>query len=136
MNTITYAKGYKYQLVKDFSVTVNIQGELVDSDYIKLTTEGKLTIKKGYAWDGPSGPTIDTKNSMRGALIHDGLYQSMRDYGLDRAKYKGVADSEFKKACLEDGMSWLYATYMYYGVKLFGAKSTKPEGDYPIKTAP
>jgi hypothetical protein len=136
MNTVTYAEGYKYQLVKDYDVAVDIIGETIDSDYIKLTADGMLTVKKGYAWDGPSGPTIDTKDSMRGALIHDALYQSMRDHGLDRSKYKAVADTEFRKACEEDGMSWLRAFYFYYGVKLFGSKSTKPEGDYPIKTAP
>jgi hypothetical protein len=133
---ITYSEGYKYQLVRDYSVVVNILNETVDSEYIKLYPDGQLIIKKGYAWDGPSGPTIDTRDSMRGALIHDALYQCMRDYGLDRSKYKNVADTEFRKACVEDGMSWFRAGYMYYGVKVFGAKSTKPEGDYPIKTAP
>ena len=133
---ITYAEGYKYQLVRDYSVVVNIANETVNSEYIKLYPDGQLVIKKGYAWDGPSGPTVDTKDSMRGALIHDALYQCMRDYGLDRDKYKDVADTEFRKACQEDGMSWIRAGYMYYGVKLFGSKSTKPEGDYPIKTAP
>ena len=134
--TITYSEGYKYQLVRDYSVIIDIVNETVDSEYIKLRPDGQLIIKKGYAWDGPSGPTIDTKDSMRGALIHDALYQCMRDYGLDRDKYKDVADTEFRKACVEDGMSWLRASYMYYGVKVFGAKSTKPEGNYPIKTAP
>jgi hypothetical protein len=133
---ITYAEGYKYQLVRDYSVVVDIANETVNSEYIKLYPDGQLVIKQGYAWDGPSGPTIDTKDSMRGALIHDALYQCMRDYGLDRDKYKDVADNEFRKACVEDGMSWFRAFYFYYGVKLFGAKSTKPEGDYPIKTAP
>lgn len=133
---ITYAEGYKYQLVRDYSVMVDIANEIINSEYIKLYPDGQLIIKQGYAWDGPSGPTIDTKDSMRGALIHDALYQCMRDYGLDRDKYKDVADTEFRKACVEDGMSKFRAGYMYYGVKLFGAKSTKPEGDYPIKTAP
>jgi hypothetical protein len=133
---ITYAEGYKYQLVRDYTVVVDIANEIINSEYIKLYPDGQLVIKQGYAWDGPSGPTIDTKDSMRGALIHDALYQCMRDYGLDRDKYKDVADNEFRKACVEDGMSWFRAFYFYYGVKLFGAKSTKPEGDYPIKTAP
>ena len=133
---ITYAEGYKYQLVRDYSVMVDIANETINSEYIKLYPDGQLIIKTGYAWDGPSGPTIDTRDSMRGALIHDALYQCMRDYGLDRDKYKDVADTEFRKACIEDGMSGFRAGYMYYGVKLFGAKSTKPEGDYPIKTAP
>jgi hypothetical protein len=133
---ITYSEGYKYQLEKDYSISVAIQGERVDSQFITLDEQGTLTIKRGYAWDGPSGPTIDTLDSMRGALVHDALYQSMRDYGLDRVRYKSVADDTFRRCCREDGMSWFRAFYFYWGVKLFGAKSTKPEGDYPIKTAP
>jgi hypothetical protein len=133
---ITYSEGYKYQLEKDYSIEVAIKGERVDSTFISLDEQGTLTIRKGYAWDGPSGPTIDTPDSMRGALVHDALYQSMRDYGLDRVKYKNVADDTFRQCCREDGMSWLRAFYFYWGVKLFGSKSTKPEGDYPIKTAP
>ena len=133
---ITYSEGYKYQLEKDYSISVAIQGERVDSQFITLDEQGTLTIRKGYSWDGPSGPTIDTLDSMRGALVHDALYQSMRDYGLDRVKYKSVADDTFRRCCREDGMLWVRAFYFYWGVKLFGAKSTKPEGDYPIKTAP
>ena len=136
MKVITYSEGYKYQLVKDYIAFVDILSETIDSDYLKLNALGELTIKKGYAWDGPSGPTVDTPDSMRGALVHDALYQLMRDYTLDPAKYKAIADNEFRKICLQDGMSWLRAFYFYYGVKLFGAKSTKPEGDYPVKTAP
>jgi hypothetical protein len=133
---IKYSPGYKYQLEQDYTVVVDIKGEKVDSEYIKLSEDGTLFIKEGYAWDGPSGPTIDTLDSMRGSLIHDVLYQSMRDYGLDRLKYKSIADNEFRKACLEDGMSKFRAFYFYWGVRLFGAKSTSPEGDYPVVIAP
>jgi len=133
---ITYSEGYKYQLVKDYTVKVDIIGETVDSDYIDLKADGTLTVYHGYAWDGPSGPTIDTQDFMRGAMVHDALYQCMRDYGLDREKYRSVADATMRKLCLEDGMSSFRAWYTYHAVRLFGDKSAKPEGDYPIKTAP
>jgi hypothetical protein len=38
---------------------------------------------KGYAWNGPSGPTLDTRNFMRGSLVHDALYQLMREGRMD-----------------------------------------------------
>ena len=41
-----------------------------------------MIVEKDYAWDGPSGPTIDTSNSMRASLVHDVLYQAMREEGL------------------------------------------------------
>ena len=136
MSYIKYSPGYKYQLRENYTVTVEIKGENVDSDFIELSREGTLVIKKGYAWDGPSGPTIDTLDSMRGSLIHDALYQCMRVYGLDRVKYKIIADNIFKKVCLEDGMSWFRTFYFYWGVRLFGTNSTEQSGDYPVVIAP
>jgi hypothetical protein len=80
MSPIRYRSGYKYQLVDASSVEVNIRpAAQIDTDYIALTADGLLTVKKSYAWDGPSGPTIDTKNFMRGSLVHDALYQ-LADY--------------------------------------------------------
>ena len=136
MNYITYSEGYKYQLEKDYTVKVDILGETVDTDYIDLKPDGTLIIYDGYCWDGPSGPTMDTKDFMRGALVHDALYQSMRAGKLDANKYRKVADATMRKLCREDGMSWFRAWYTYHAVRLFGSKSADPAGDYPIKTAP
>ena len=73
---IKYRSGYKYQLVEEYQVRVSLIPENdIKTDFIELSTEGMLIIKKGYAWDGPSGPTIDTPNFMRGSLVHDALYQ-------------------------------------------------------------
>ena len=33
----------------------------------------KIVIKEGYAWDGASGPTVDTYDSLQPSLIHDCL---------------------------------------------------------------
>lgn len=136
MNHITYSEGYKYQLEKDYTVTVDILGETVDTNYIDLKSDGTLIIYQGYCWDGPSGPTVDTKDFMRGALVHDALYQCMRMGTLDAKKYRKTADDMMKKFCLEDGMSWFRAQYTYYAVRAFGNKSADPAGSYPIKTAP
>ena len=72
----------------------------------------------GYAWDGPSGPTFDTPNFMRGSLIHDALYQLMRN-GLLREDFREDADKEIKKACLEDGMTRFRAAYVYWSLRRF-----------------
>jgi len=136
MDYITYSEGYKYQLEKDYTVKLDILNESVDTDYIDLTTDGMLTIYKGYSWDGPSGPTMDTKDFMRGALVHDALYQCMRMGKLDANIYRKVADDTMRKLCREDGMGWFRAYYTYQAVRLFGSKSADPAGSYPIKTAP
>ena len=68
--SISYRSGYKYQLTEGYSVDVDVKPDQdIDSEYIRLSTIGLLTIKTGYAWDGPSGPTIDTPSFMRGALV-------------------------------------------------------------------
>ena len=54
---------YKYSLAEDFPLQLELRPETeIVTPFIVLTTDGLLTINKGYAWDGPSGPTIDTKS--------------------------------------------------------------------------
>ncbi len=134
-NKITYSEGYKYQLEKDFVINIGLIGFYFNTPFIDLDSDGRLLIKKGYAWDGPSGPALDTKDFMRGALVHDALYQLMRDHGLDR-KHRSTADSIMKDLCLTDGMSKVRAYYTYLGVRLFGGPSSKTSGGYKIQTAP
>ncbi len=40
--------------------------------------DGVLTIRSGYAWDGPGGPAMDTPAAMYGSLSHDALYHHSR----------------------------------------------------------
>lgn len=122
MLKIYYKKGYKYQLAEDYRVRIDIVPgtDIVSgSGYIELTIDGRLNIKKGYAWDGPSGPTVDTKNFMRGALVHDALYQLMREGKLNRG-YKDKADVELHRACREDGMSRIRAWYVLKSMRFTG----------------
>jgi methyl coenzyme M reductase gamma subunit len=68
-------KRYKYQLMEPYELPIGIRGYTIDTHYLKLSEDGDLTISNGYAWDGPSGPTIDTKDFIRRSLVHDALYQ-------------------------------------------------------------
>ena len=56
--------------------------------------DGVLIIQPKYAWDGASGPTLDTKNTMTPSLVHDAFYQLIREEVLPR-KYKENADRIF-----------------------------------------
>ena len=128
-----YRAGYKYQLDDTVSVFVEFLGE-IDKKYITLK-EGRLTIKSGYAWDGPSGPAFDTRNFMRGSLVHDVLYQLMREGSLPRTARK-YADELLRQMCLEDGMSWVRAWWVYRGVRMFAAKASLPSNSRPLIRAP
>lgn len=133
---IKYKAGYKYQLAENYRVQIGITGHTICQGPIKLTVQGFLTIKKGYAWDGPSGPAIDTKNFMRGSLVHDALYQLMRYGRLDPEKYRDTADRLLQQMCIEDGMWKLRAWWVYRAVRTFAARAATPENKRPILEAP
>ena len=133
---IYYRDGYKYQLVASYEIKTSIHpGKDVDTDYITLDINGNLTIKKGYAWDGPSGPTIDTPSFMRGSLIHDALYQLIREELVDFS-WRKEADKELVRICKEDGMSALRAWWIYQGVRFGGRNSATSAMEPSIKKAP
>jgi hypothetical protein len=137
MECITYKAGYKYQLKESYVVKIDIRpAQHIDTDYLTLTIDGTLTVKKGYAWDGPSGPTIDTLNFMRGSLVHDALYQLMRERRVDRDRYREPADRLLQAICKEDGMTSLRAWWVYEGVRFGGDPATDPANDKPLIRAP
>ena len=107
----------------------------IKTDFLELNTEGTLTIKNGYAWDGPSGPTIDTPNFMRGSLVHDALYQLLRNKLIDQ-KWRDEADEELGRICLEDGMSKIRARWVYIAVRKWGKVAASPESRKKIHVAP
>jgi len=136
MSRICYRKlrPYKYQVMEDYNIRINIEAvkEIGVPNYVILTPTGDLTIKERYAWDGPSGPTFDTKTFMRGSLVHDALYQLMREslLGLEHRK---TADEILRDICLEDGMFKFRAWYVYKAVRLFGSIAAKPVPKRPVK---
>lgn len=135
---IYYKSGYKYQLSRDYILPVSPikPKEFIYSEFIRLDIDGTLFILEGYAWDGPSGPAIDTPNFMRGSLVHDALYQLMRENKLDHDTYRELADRLLQQICIEDGMSTLRAWWVYQGVRFGGGPSADPENNNPTITAP
>ena len=137
-NFIKYRKGYKYQLAEDYTAMTCIEApglEDIVTEFITLTTEGRLTIKSGYACDGPSGPTIDTPSFMRGAFEHDAFYQLMR-MGLLSLTYRDRVDNRLRDVCLQDGMWEFRANYVYRSLDKFGGSSADPKNKKKIYTAP
>lgn len=135
MDYVTYKDGYKYQLVEDYSIQIKITGYVADTPYLKLTKEGLLTLKAGYASDGPSGPTFDTKNSIRGGFVHDALYWLMRNNFIPLS-YKGYIDKLFQSILIEDRMWKARAWIWYQGVHRKGIEHLYPSCERPALRAP
>ena len=131
---IAYSGGYKYQLKSDYVVDVGI-GLAVNTQFLVLTGNGDLFIKSGYAWDGPSGPTFDTNNFMRGSLVHDALYQLMREGHIPES-YREHADGLLQRMCVEDGMTAIRAWWVYKAVRFAGGPSAARGSGKPVLCAP
>ena len=133
---IRYKKGYKYQLQEDYTYWTEIKknGGGVPG-YVELTEDGKLVIKKSYAWDGPSGPTFDTDSFMRASVVHDALYQLFR-LGIIHPSERKTADREMRAICREDGMPRIRAWWVYTAVRWWGWRNIRKEKENPVIKAP
>ena len=105
-----YYKGdYKYITAAVERYETGIETEMLHAvSHCELLPSGALTIEKGYAWDGPSGLTFDTPSVMRGSLVHDCLYQLLRETGFGAPgahdQRRRQADEILYRICIEDGM--------------------------------
>jgi hypothetical protein len=135
---IAYKKGYKYWLVRPYSLSIPIfpKDAIVSSGgFIALNREGLLSIKAGYAWDGPSGPTFDTKTFMRGSLVHDAGYQLMREGKLDQS-HRDTIDRLLGSICRSDGMCGVRVWYVVGSVQRFAGGAASTENKKKILYAP
>src|SRR5690606_25837490 len=88
---------YKYQLIEAYERKL---GRTFGSDpggnpYVRLDADGTLRLAAHYAWDGPSGPVPDTHRNLEASLVHDALYQLMREGYLDAALHRDWSDRLF-----------------------------------------
>ena len=121
---IYYRAGYKYQTTRDFSHQTEIHGFEGGNHFLSIQKDGIILIKEGYAWDGPSGPTFDTTDAMRGSLVHDALYQMMREKILPLSM-RDQADALLKSICEEDGMGKIRSKLWWLGVRKFADKAAQ-----------
>lgn len=114
---------YKWRLTSDM-VTYPVPLDITFSGEYLCVRGGTLLIKKGYCWDGASGPAIDTANFMGASLVHDALYQLMREGVIPRS-FRKTADKILREICLADGMSKPRAWWVYIAVRIGAGKSAK-----------
>ncbi len=107
-------KRWKYELLQKENYKTSIRGVSIDTEYFSLDTDGWLSGKLRYAWDGPSGPTFDTPTNMRASLFHDILCQMIALDLLDR-KHRKYADELLRTLMLEDQLKDADGTLVIYG---------------------
>lgn len=91
---------------------------------LALLHDGIMKILKGYAWDGASFIAIDTKDFMFPSLVHDILYQMMRDKKINSGLRK-ESDKLLRKHCRDCGMGRFRAWYVYEAVRIGGGSRMK-----------
>lgn len=135
--TIKYRAGYKYQLAESYSCMTPIKPDApVRHEFFTLAKTGRLWIKRGYAWDGASGPTFDTKSSMRPSLVHDAFCQMMKDRLIDYDKWQDTVNEFFKQQCIEDGMWGIRASLWHAAVEFANAGHPDQGESNPVQEAP
>ena len=121
---------YKYEMLRDRKVQTSWLGSKIVSIFFLLDVLGYLTIKEGYRWDGPSGPTIDTASFMRSSAVHDCFFQALRMALIEdelRENFFLVANDDLERISVEDGMLKTRAAIVRASVSKFGKKHTLKE---------
>lgn len=139
-SSIFYKKSYKYQLYKDYSIKTDIKpNKIVSDNFITLNDDGLLLISLGYAWDGPSGPVIDTKHNLKASLVHDVFYQLLRNetWTLNESKMiRKKADILFREICIKDGVFRLTSYIYYWGLRIGAGFAAEPHNKKHVLQAP
>jgi hypothetical protein len=122
---------YRYKLAEDEEVELTFNFCQFEHCFFAITGN-KLLIKKGYKWDGASGPAIDTDSNRLATLVHDALYQLIREQILpysyrlqaDLELYKLMLQYGTKHATSKIGLIWTYvrAYYFFLAVRIFGRR--------------
>jgi hypothetical protein len=139
MNSIKYRDGYSYQIAEDYTLSglsfpLHKTNRIFFSPFLEMQSTS-ITLKAGYASDGPSWPAIDTDTFMRGAFIHDGCYQAIRMGWLPESA-REYCDRLLRQICLADGMNPLRAWWVYKGLRVGGGKAADPSSVKVVLSAP
>jgi len=63
---------------------------------------------------------------MQGSLVHDALYQLMRE-GVIPQHQRKRADEILREICIADGMSRIRGWWVYQAVRIGGDSSARPD---------
>ena len=111
-------RGYRYVVAETFIVQTEIRGQEISDDLTRLSADGRLTIRRGYPWDGNSGPCVDTESSMEASCIHDVLCDYINMGWLPHA-LQPMVDQEYYVIATGKGMWWRRARIRLLAIRWY-----------------
>lgn len=119
-----------YRLLTKHVVNTGIRDYAIETPGggVTLNKKGVLTIRPGYWWDGPSGTVRDTGREMLWSLVHDALYDLLREGGVvgDEARhdFRLATDNLMYWMMLQSGVPKGKAKTRYLAVRKSGERYT------------
>jgi hypothetical protein len=130
-----------YLTSRKIAIQTNIFGHYIKHEFFELNKNGMLFIEKNYFWDGATC-AIDTPDLMRGSLVHDVLYQALREllFFISEIKWTKKRHDELRvKAddclimiCNEDGMWRIRQWLVKRALRLANGLFAMPDVEYII----
>ncbi len=135
-------RSYKFQLFDDLTCEtgITIHGTSVQSasepgsdgrPFVTMDAGGTLLIHAWYSWDGPSFIPGHARRMIRGSLVHDALYQLIRDECFPvesriRWTVAREADVLMRRLFIADGTPVILAWFFFAVIRLFGRHFEEP----------
>lgn len=119
--TMKYKSGYRYKLDEVYvhELSFNAFDAKQIGAWVSLV-DSRLVISNGYAWDGASsGLPWTPKKWIRPSLVHDALYQLIREGQLPMERRED-ADMVFYQLMRENQVNVIVAFTAYLAVRVFG----------------
>ena len=115
-SALVYEKlnNWKYRLLQPALIAIETKLEtetVISHAYFTITPYG-VWLNAGYAWDGASGPVIQTESTKVPSAVHDALCQSI-DLSLLPESYRKTADRIYYTLCQRYNMHPIRAWYQY-----------------------
>lgn len=107
----------KFSVKETFYIDTIVKGFEVEEYFYYLTKDGRLMINRGYPWDGASG-AFDTENIIKASCIHDIFCEMINAEQLPQW-VQALADEEFRRIELAEGMGTFRRVYTYLAVRVF-----------------
>lgn len=121
---------YKYMLLEDVELQTSIIPPVpFATEFFGLDGNGLLTVRRGFMWDGASGPAVDTSSVMPASMVHDVGYRAIRMGLLPMEPFRKQFDQLYRDEAMRDGASWWRMQLHYFELRRHGEAAATPSED-------